>query len=218
MNAFLITIAADIPEIPVSTEQQLQIDRQNILLEQFFGAIDSAYMEKRMGNRSIREVCDWEELPNCIISCWNGLIHGMHLDGVQHGNFLIEYLPSTVAEIFIHSCKQKYQLQTRMLPRHIRWFSMYKNKLFGTIDLQGLPPRTLLLDVSRNNISGPIILRDLPQAMYNIFLDNNKIQQDVLFYSNLPVSLKLVSLRGNRIRAIQPTGENVDHRDIFHGI
>ena len=213
MHALLIIVAA---EIPFENTHKLQIDRQNILLEHFFSAIDSACMGQRMDNQTIYEACNWKLVPDFAIECLHGIVNRMRFDSVQHGNFVLEYLPSTVERTSIHNCKQTYQLQTRMLPREMRCISVSKNLIFGTIDLQRLPPRMHTLDVSQNNISGPIVQRDLPDTLRNVLIYHNKIQQDVLYYEYLPETLLMVSLGQNSIRLIRPV-DGMRRRNIFYG-
>ena len=217
MSAFFVILAADIPNNPLEISRQTQIDCQNLLFKKFCSRIDRAYMEERMEHHTIREVCDWEVQPNFDIGCTDGLINHILFRALQHGNFLIEYLPSTIERVSIRRCKQNYQLQTRRLPKQMRWLNLNNNLLFGTIDFQHLPPRMVTFDVSRNKISGPIILRNLPETMQNICIFKNSIQQDVLYYDALPETLTVVSLGENAIRSIRPIDEDMPEKNIFYG-
>ena len=217
MNAFLFTISVDISEELFQNSQQLEIDRQTILLETFFSTIDSAYMNEQMGDQTIREACEWgRHLARFAIRCIDGIVNIMFFVSVNKGNFLIAYLPRSIEHIVLCGCDQEYQLQTRMLPMRMSSMDLSDNYLFGTIDLQHLPPRMQSFDVSNNAIEGPIILRDLPETIENIWMDQNNIQQDVLYYGNLSDKLIKVSLERNDIRSIRPIDEETPRRDIFY--
>ena len=218
MNACLITLAADIADAPFQDSQPLQIERQNILLETFFSTIDSAYMNERMGGQTTRETCEWGgNSHNFAIRCIDGIVNSMCFESVYQGNFSIEFLPTTIEQIILRRCNQKYQLQTRMLPKGMKWLYLTNNLLFGTIDIQNLPRHMRVFDVSKNNINGPIILRGLPKTICNLCVSQNDIQQEVLYYDDLPGSLIWVSLGGNRIHSIQPIDDGETQHNIFYG-
>eukprot|EP00009_Paramoeba_aestuarina_P008432 CAMPEP_0201513988 /NCGR_PEP_ID=MMETSP0161_2-20130828/5925_1 /ASSEMBLY_ACC=CAM_ASM_000251 /TAXON_ID=180227 /ORGANISM="Neoparamoeba aestuarina, Strain SoJaBio B1-5/56/2" /LENGTH=116 /DNA_ID=CAMNT_0047910397 /DNA_START=90 /DNA_END=437 /DNA_ORIENTATION=+ len=77
-----------------------------------------------------------------------------------------------------------------MLPRELIDLILYNNQIFGTLDLMQLPPKLKNLCAFRNQICGPIQLTHLPPHFEKLSLHNNKIQQKVVIYGNLPPNVK----------------------------
>ena len=216
MLPILITLRTADEEAAYHAARELQLDRQAALITRFFSDIDSAFLDTRTDDFTMREVCDWRKTAQTFaLECRYGLVQNIRFGSVQHGNFQIGYTPHTVERLSIYNCKQRYVLETRTLPRGSKWVFFHRNLIFGTLDLEHLPPIIQTFDVSENRITGPIVLRNLPSTLCNLFIYSNRIQQEVLYYDTLPKALGCVSLGKNAIDAIRPIDEDTPKRDVF---
>ena len=132
----------------------------------------------------------------------------LHLVGFARiGRVHYEYLPPSIELLIVSSCKQKYKLETRLLPRRLRELDMSFNKLFGSIDMQRLPPKLETLDVSQNLITGLISLQRLPPTLKSASLWSNKIEQRVVPCDPLPPGVTRIGLGNNKVREVRFVSE-----------
>ena len=133
------------------------------------------------------------------IDCDNGIIRRFTHTEVNHGNFEIAYLPSTLHIVAIIACGQRYEVNTAMLPRALVSLVLDSNFIFGTFNLLTLPLNLVICDVQNNEITGPIDLTGLPRSLCQLNLSNNPIRQDCALYANLPVTLNNLNVRNLQI-------------------
>ena len=145
------------------------------------------------------------------VICSNGVVLKVHYSQFSHGNFNLSALPHTTTNIWICSCKQTFEIQTRSLPRELELLNLSVNMICGRIDLTTLPPKLLTADLSQNKLTGPIQLTHLPESMCTLDLQYNKISQHVLWYDNLPGTIRRIKLfapseyhRIGKVRAVDP--------------
>mmetsp|Transcript_21620 Transcript_21620/g.33585 ORF Transcript_21620/g.33585 Transcript_21620/m.33585 type:complete len:122 (-) Transcript_21620:135-500(-) len=81
----------------------------------------------------------------------------------------------------------------------IRWNS---KGIHGRLNLQLLPHSITHFDASNNKIEGPIDLTCLPPNLMSFDMSNNKIRQETVHVGELPKSLEILNLTGNRISQV----------------
>ncbi|KNH07177.1 leucine-rich repeat protein [Perkinsela sp. CCAP 1560/4] len=157
------------------------------------------------------------------VTCVEDVIVKVKYTKLLYGNFNIRALPPTVTFLQVFACQQKYALETRTLPRAAETVWLHRNRLFGSVELRTLPPRLCWMSLLRNELRGPIILTNLPFTLQSLQIGDNKIRQDIVYYANLPPSIRMIDLmniRGrtpiNEIRALNPA-EAVTDKSIFSG-
>ena len=194
--------------------------RQQVLLGQFFRFIAPEFIERRSHDQSFADFCQWATDADFAVDCTDApnILSTIGIRGFNDGNFSTGYLPNSVQMLSIIRCRKRYVLQTRTLPLGLISASFMDNHIFGTVDLQHLPPHTVYFDISRNSIIGPIWLDGLPEAIAEIDLAYNCIRQYVLYVEDIPETLKWVSLCRNKVREVQFTREElVDKAEISIG-
>ena len=128
------------------------------------------------------------------VTCVEDVIVKVKYTKLLYGNFNIRALPPTVTFLQVFACQQKYALETRTLPRAAETVWLHRNRLFGSVELRTLPPRLCWMSLLRNELRGPIILTNLPFTLQSLQIGDNKIRQDIVYYANLPPSIRMIDL------------------------
>ncbi|KNH05588.1 leucine rich repeat domain protein [Perkinsela sp. CCAP 1560/4] len=146
------------------------------------------------------------------IHCCGRLVIRISHFRFQHGNFNLSTLPHSVTKILLVQCGQTFKIQTRSLPRELLVLSLGGNKIYGRVDLTTLPPKLKAANLWVNMLKGPIKLTHLPNSLQTLVLYGNKINQDVVWYDNLPDNIRRIHLinsnetnRIGKVRAVTPT-------------
>ena len=129
-------------------------------------------------------------------------------DMFQIKRLYYEYIPSSVDYVVIERCAQHYEIESRYLPRLSKFISLQSNKIFGTINLTTLPEKLEHFDISLNAIYGQIKLCSLPTDLKSLYLQSNEIEQETIYYENLPQGITIISLRGLKIKNILATDQS----------
>uniref|UniRef100_A0A7S4LA70 Leucine-rich repeat protein n=1 Tax=Paramoeba aestuarina TaxID=180227 RepID=A0A7S4LA70_9EUKA len=178
------------------------LDWQDALLRGFFHDI-SEKGKKYFSNDDTLRIGLWNH-----VTCQNQEVISLDLDGILYGNFSLCCAPPTTRTLVVRSCKQRYPINTRCLPRRLERVNLFNNKIFGCPDLTKLPPHLITLNFSFNRMVGPIALRDLPRGMTELYITFNRIQQEIVFYEKIPKTLQRITLldaKGSRnIKLISP--------------
>ena len=205
-----------------------QLAMQAILVEKFFANINKEFLEEQMGPaKTFHDVCSWDyplrstnsrlRDPIFHIECHSEIIRTVFIHDVQPGNFQIPFAPNSIRFFRIASAQQRFVMCTRLLPLRARYIYLTMNEITGTVDCQHFPPKLETFDAAGNHISGLTLLADLPASLRYLRLSTNWIQQDVLYYGDLPKGLELVELGNAEIRRIQRVSKEVDRRIVFYG-
>eukprot|EP00009_Paramoeba_aestuarina_P003477 CAMPEP_0201525712 /NCGR_PEP_ID=MMETSP0161_2-20130828/29242_1 /ASSEMBLY_ACC=CAM_ASM_000251 /TAXON_ID=180227 /ORGANISM="Neoparamoeba aestuarina, Strain SoJaBio B1-5/56/2" /LENGTH=170 /DNA_ID=CAMNT_0047925777 /DNA_START=54 /DNA_END=563 /DNA_ORIENTATION=- len=149
------------------------------------------------------QLCQWQGL-----TCTGEVLTRVQYGDCRSGNFRFEFLPPTVDDIEVKDCGQNFQINIRAFPRDLRIISLFRNFIWGHLDLTVLPEKLQTAYFAYNRLSGPISLVSLPRTLEELYLDDNCISQDVVYYDKLPAGLRLVHLKNyggtNKIRAVKP--------------
>uniref|UniRef100_A0A7S4PFC5 Leucine-rich repeat-containing N-terminal plant-type domain-containing protein n=1 Tax=Paramoeba aestuarina TaxID=180227 RepID=A0A7S4PFC5_9EUKA len=170
------------------------------------------------------DVCGWQG-----VTCAGHDIVQIRMRDKKYGNFALDMLPSTLRQLEIVMCKQKYPLNIRCLPGGLVSFSVFGNQMFGRLDLTILPRHLEEATFHRNRFNGPIVLLNLPSNLKYLDVMNNAIVQDTLWYDHIPENLKKIWLikgssvglhEKNRIKKVRPaySGVSMAEKVTFVGV
>ena len=186
-------------------------------MDRFYSQISVKGMHVFSGANASRDYCSWTG-----ITCTDGIITHVYHGISNYGNFDIHSLPSTLVNITIEYCDQRYILCTRALPRALEHCYLPQNRHFGSVDLRTLPENLIGLDLSFNLLNGPIDLTNLPPTLQTLALERNAIRQSVVFYDRPPPNIHSITLFSythpkNRIGELRALGlKDLDRvREIF---
>ena len=138
-----------------------------------------------------------------IIRSYVGIVNDIHGEDLRVGNFAIGYVPHSVHKLSLIRSNQKFELNTRLFPRHARVIRLWKNSIYGQLDLSALPRNLEELTVSENKLKGPVHLTSVPRRLRQLRFRENSIRQEYLFYHELPKNLKVI-MGGNSIDYVLP--------------
>ena len=141
-------------------------------------------------------VCAWRG-----VSCADGIVTEYRVWYENFGNYNLHVLPPSTRCIYIVHCAQRYELNLRRFPRCIAIINLYRNEIFGPIDLEALPVNLEELKLHNNRISGTISLWNLPKSLVKLNLRDNPIQQSVLRIPKVHRDIQ-ISLDGTDIEEI----------------
>ena len=116
----------------------------------------------------------------------------------------IQYLPSGLQVLDIKYCNQRYEIDTRYLPRSLTHFDMSRNLLVGDFSFPSLPPRVRSVNLAGNVITGKVTLAGIPLHMEWIDIQSNPIHQSVVYYHNLPETFQRFVCVNTKITALKP--------------
>ena len=172
---------------------------QCLLMRQFFQNI-SLEDKQKISNRNLTgHICvNWIGLR-----CTDGVLTSILYHTWPLGNFRIAFVPPTVKQLEISGCYQSYTVDTRRFPRSSQIIQLNRNRIHGSIDLTSLPSRLLEFSIRQNELTGSINLTKLPHSLIFLQIDTNHIEQDALYYDNLPPSIGHISLNGCHMRIRQ---------------
>ena len=178
----------------------------------FLADISMKGMESISGDYERGDYChQWQG-----VECINHHVDKIHFTAFPHGNFNLRALPHSTTSICIRNCKQTFEIQTRSLPQKLVFLSLILNKIWGRVDLTTLPPVLTTALLQRNKLTGPIKLTNLPESLYTLNLQYNNIQQEVVWYDNLPKTIRRIKLAMNGIGAVRAVNSaNRAKRSIF---
>mmetsp|Transcript_8951 Transcript_8951/g.13567 ORF Transcript_8951/g.13567 Transcript_8951/m.13567 type:complete len:213 (-) Transcript_8951:54-692(-) len=136
------------------------------------------------------------------------LISGFENKAILYGNQdeppEIEYWNSIVFDdakevIEIYWCKYDLWglLNLKWLPTTLKVFSIYTNKLSGSIDLTCLPDGIQVVDLRDNAFSGEVSLACLPESLICLDISFNRFFGTINL-TKLPSQMQGLSLRNNR--------------------
>ena len=97
------------------------------------------------------------------------------------------------------------------LPSTVQSFDIYRNHLFGRVDLTRLPAPMKLLILSVNRLEGAADFTALPREMQYLYLSNNSLCGSVNI-ENLPSSLLEIDASSNTLSG------SLDLTSVFYGI
>ena len=80
---------------------------------------------------------------------------------------------------------------------NVEFLNAAKNLLEGSIDLQNLPKKLILLDLSANQLTGTVNFGSLPPLLQGLYLENNNLT-GLFVIDSLPQDLCTVSLASNQ--------------------
>ena len=177
------------------------------LMRKFFFDISEAFLNEHGRGQALvpkrrrsYNVCGCSEYPPWLgITCKSGEVISVEYAAATGGHFCIEHLPPTVQIVFLESCGQEYTLNTWWLPRELVQFNMAKNFIHGTLDLSGIPQKTKIFRMERNFLTGPIDIRYIPNSLQILSLDDNRIEQEVVYHGMISENMVQMSFRGNMI-------------------
>ena len=193
--------------------------RQYILMRCFMENIPANFTDDTIGENWYNG-CKWEESPQRFeVRLHHGFVDIISIRGVQIGNFNYQCAPHSARTLKITECKQRYEFDTRLLPRAGEYISFYQNSLFGSLRLKELPQLIKEFSVAENRLKGPIDLTELPKIIRRLSIRQNAIKQPVVFYKDLPEGM-WVYLADNRIGAVEPVNpeDAVDQNKVFKDI
>ena len=204
----LLISAADIPPLNEKFQESL--------LDAVFENVSAEFLtkiNKRSG--SIAGHCFWDG-----IVCSNRRLTKIDYEDCHYGNFNIAFLPHTANYIGIESCEQSYEVSTRCLPSESRCIYFRDNKIFGKFEMRTLPPNLIVLNVSLNAISGPIVLTHLPERLEAVYMWGNDLNKQTIYYANLPESVCYLQISSRRAASKPlvkrlPGAPKVDEKAIF---
>mmetsp|Transcript_18163 Transcript_18163/g.28447 ORF Transcript_18163/g.28447 Transcript_18163/m.28447 type:complete len:211 (-) Transcript_18163:234-866(-) len=154
----------------------------------------------------------------------NEVILEIRFERFHHGNFNVSALPNSVRRIVILHCSQTFQISTRSLPKSLKIIRLNLNQIHGRIDLTTLPSRLEKAVFGGNRMKGPISLTSLPPTLKDLCLFNNRIEQAIVWYSNLPEGIQSIRLfgqtKGKGVGEVRALHENeaIANKAIFGGI
>ena len=182
-------------------------DMQRVLMHAAFQDMDKEIIQQVSTGMALGDLCRWpmhREPPELFtVHCRSNFLTALQLVGFARiGRVHYEYLPPSIELLIVSSCKQKYKLETRLLPRRLREINMSFNKLYGSIDMQHLPPNLEKINLLWNKIVGPISLQRLPPKLISAELHHNAIRQHTVPCGRLPARLERVDLRANSVHKV----------------
>mmetsp|Transcript_9272 Transcript_9272/g.14062 ORF Transcript_9272/g.14062 Transcript_9272/m.14062 type:complete len:234 (-) Transcript_9272:98-799(-) len=197
MHFFLpFTLAVD---SRVNTPKQSVSEMQDTLMRHFFASITPrGRMEFSENRPNQHNVLDWKG-----ITCTEGQVRAVRYHTKKVGNFYIQFLPHSTRQILIADCRQRYSIDTRMLPQNLTSFSMYQNSLFGTVNLTVLPIHLEEFVAFENELIGSIDITKLPRKMNVLNLTFNNIYQRIVLYGNLPSNIEAIWIDHQADRGIK---------------
>ena len=187
---------------------------QNKLIHEFFYSINAPFREEQ--SRGDPNVCNWRSnipvgvfYPNdikFITSCLDSVIIAIEVSKMYDiGYFYPEFVPCTVQRFMLAWCNQKFRIDTRSFPRDAQRISFEVNRIYGCPDLTVLPEGLVTLALRENRLSGSIALTRLPSQMMNLYLDDNPLLlQDVVYFGNVPKSMRRVVVDKGRVKRFTP--------------
>ena len=213
----LILFASAVDQDPVanSPPESFAQTAQQVLMENFYSNQNATFqMEVTKGEMDLGYCDGWEGLE-----CHRGLVSKVAYRRWALENFNVEYLPPTVAQLQIISCKQKFRLNARRFPQSLESLSLMANYIFGTVDTAGLPRRLRRFGLSSNKLTGPLHLVHLPPHMTHFNVVDNLIRQKTVVYHDVPENIDAILLKGggNSIANIEPLypEEAIDRPRVF---
>ena len=179
---------------------------QNILMDRFLDNLTQEPYNKAYIIQGTPNVCEWIGL-----ACTEGKLTGIFYDTYAFAtNLQLEYAPPDIEDIYIVSCKQRFPVHTRRLPRCLESLNLCDNSIFGTFDFTKLPANIVDVRISSNKIEGPINLEHLPVSLHWLYATNNKIDQHAVHVQKHGLGKLMLNLDGNSIRemcVVRPNGE-----------
>ncbi|KNH04981.1 hypothetical protein XU18_3855 [Perkinsela sp. CCAP 1560/4] len=195
---------------------------QTLLMEMFFRDISLEVLVTFSQDFAETHYCiDWKG-----ITCLEGVVTSLKYNWVNVGNFYINAVPPDVKDLSISTSNQEYSIETHSWGRSLSFVDLSINNLYGTVDLTALPRHLRVLYLYQNKLRGPLDLTNLPTTLHILSLESIEITQPVIFYANLPPSIKNISLRWPpttiwgttpKICASNPL-HTTKHKDIFLNI
>ena len=177
---------------------------QRRLFSAFFKHVHYRYIDAASDNLPDSNPCRWHG-----IVCSSGTVSKIRIRKWDLGPLQISYLPNSAQYVGIESCSQEHPLDTRLLPLELRALYLQDNLIYGTLDFPSLPSRLVVLNMSRNSLSGKLLLTKLPESIECIILWGNPCCEGAVLYKHLPDSIFSINLwnnaqRGGRHR-VRPT-------------
>ena len=206
-NIYLIHMNLNLFLFADLSEESIERERQDILMKRFFSAAKVQFVETISHGNINTEVCG--EAPWERIVCVGWAVDGVWISDIDPGKLLLPFVPSLVKTLGISNCNQKYPVDTRLLPREVRYVEMRNNKIYGSLNLATLPQNLEWFSAPHNRISGMIALTMLPPKFERLDLSYNQITQDTVYYGSLPETVSYITLVKNKILHIDTTDERV---------
>ena len=205
---------------PISPSLQLQTSFLNIFLHSL--TLQTSFYHNISGGRTIDDICNWdpyldEAASATAIVCFAcnafGLVESVCAEDMQIGQLHIEFVPPTTETLMLNRCSQSGIVDTRYLPREAYTIDISGNEYSGTLDLACLPSKLKTFAAADNQFSGRVVLVDLPKGLQGINLLRNRINTALVYYDNLPVSLKHVQIDHSdkgKVKPLQKQAKPVD--------
>ncbi|KNH04502.1 hypothetical protein XU18_4272 [Perkinsela sp. CCAP 1560/4] len=147
-------------------------------------------LSSRRVNISDSNCCDW-----IGVTCLNQLILGIMWDGGTSVKIQsLAWLPASLVVVKIPGKWIRTNLETRLLPKKLRYVNFSRCGLYGPLELRDLPVALEELQLCKNNFTGEIRLTSLPPRMRIIDLERNEITRAFVSNDRLPGSLEKVDL------------------------
>ena len=180
-------------------------------MDRFYSPKSKVEQANSLSNAPLPDYCDWNS-----VRCVDGKMVELQHHRDRHDKLMdIHVLPPTVGDIHLTKCSLDYALHTRALPRALKYCFVSTNRLFGTVGLRTLPEHLVSLDLSGNQLVGPVDMTELPRDLKTLSLYQNRIQQSVVCFGQLPPNSEYLWLKlwggWNQIGELRGTStENVE--------
>ena len=125
----------------------------------------------------------------------------------------VSYVPPAAQRLTISRCQQFSRVDCRQFPRESVDINLSYNQCRGSLDLSVLPAKLQFLDLMQNQLTGPIGLFHLPETLKKLNLGRNRIEQDAVYYGELPSAIEGIYLFDNAAGPIKPANDSVREVD-----
>ena len=184
-----------------------QIQMQKTLLEEFFRDVRQPLMTRFSGGALFDDICEWK-VPagedHFRFDCdESGRLDCIYIADLFSAAVDLSHVPPTVTGLQIFGCDIDRPLQTRHLPRCAEIVDLSRDMLWGELNLTHLPSALNYFSVQSNSFSGSVTLQNIPPKLMLIDISMNNLRMKTLYYGQLPHSIEIY-LKGNRIGKVMP--------------